>query len=333
MTVTVRWWGGRMRSSTIDERLEEIARERHGVIDAAVLDEIGLSVRGARHRVNARRLEAMPDNTWVVPHLRDPYTDLSAALTRHPRIAGSHRAAAATLKLDGFRPRDNEPIEPEVSVPHGIKRPDIRLVHRTRDLFPPHLTVVSGLQITNVPRTLVDLGKVTSLDRIELAVEHALRDDLTSLDELWRIQSALSRPGRPGPKQLREVLRRRPEGAVPTGSPLETVFVQVLRRFGIPQPARQVEVWLGDELVAISDFGWLATDALVEIDGFEAHSGRPAFRRDRVRQNDLEDCGFTVHRFTAEDLFQTPVAVARRCRRYAVVQSQRDRVIRFPRAA
>ena len=36
----------------------------------------------------------------------------------------------------------------------------------------------------------------------------------------------------------------------------------------------------------------------IEVDGYEFHTGLREFRHDRVRQNDLVDLGWTVHRFT-----------------------------------
>jgi very-short-patch-repair endonuclease len=57
------------------------------------------------------------------------------------------------------------------------------------------------------------------------------------------------------------------------------------------------------------DFAWPDRRLIVEVDGYEWHSSREAFQRDRERQNRLVQAGWTVLRFTVEDIRQRPELV------------------------
>ena len=52
----------------------------------------------------------------------------------------------------------------------------------------------------------------------------------------------------------------------------------------------------------------------IEVDGFEHHSSPDAFQRDRTRQNRLVALGWTVLRFTWEDVVKRPAMVAQTIR-------------------
>ncbi|MDR0592427.1 MAG: endonuclease domain-containing protein, partial [Bifidobacteriaceae bacterium] len=39
-----------------------------------------------------------------------------------------------------------------------------------------------------------------------------------------------------------------------------------------------------------------------EVDGWAAHGSRPAFQRDRIRQNALINAGYRILRFTWDDI-------------------------------
>ena len=61
----------------------------------------------------------------------------------------------------------------------------------------------------------------------------------------------------------------------------------------------------------------------IEVDGYEHHSSPEAFQRDRTRQNRLVALGWTVLRFTWDDVVKRPAMVA---------QTIRDAVNRLPAA-
>lgn len=205
------------------------------------------------------------------------------------------------LDLDGF---DVAPLE--FSTP-GQCRPGLRseerglIVHRVRHLPRTDIEVRANIPVTSATRTLIDLGAVANPRQIELALESALRKGLTSLPALRR---RLGQQPTRGPKHvgvLRCLLEQEPP--VATESALETLVWRLLRDQGLPQPERQYEI-VGDDgrFVARVDFAYPDHKVAIEADGYEFHSSREDWRRDRRRQNALAALGWTVYRVTWADL-------------------------------
>jgi very-short-patch-repair endonuclease len=58
------------------------------------------------------------------------------------------------------------------------------------------------------------------------------------------------------------------------------------------------------------DFAYPDAMLAIEIDGFNSHFGKRAWQYDRARQNELAALGWTVVRFTWEDMRRRPSHVA-----------------------
>jgi very-short-patch-repair endonuclease len=93
-------------------------------------------------------------------------------------------------------------------------------------------------------------------------------------------------------------------------------MAEIVRRFSLPPPVTEHTV-LDDhgQFVARVDFAYPELKYAIEVDGYEAHTGRRAFEHDRVRQNDLVDDGWTIHRFTWREVEDRPGRVVDRIRR------------------
>src|SRR5581483_11403987 len=171
---------------------------------------------------------------------------------------------------------------------------------------------IEGLLVASVSQTLVDLCHVVHPDVVERALESALRMQLVDELELREFADTEARYRRGAP-DLRDVLERRPVGAPPTGSDLETLCLQVFRRGGIREPVRQFPVVDQDgEVVAISDFGFPPKLFVAETDGFEAHgTTKEQQQYDLNRQNRIMDAGYTLRRFTYDDVIRRPRYVCR----------------------
>src|SRR5437764_2568510 len=251
-----------------------------------------------------------PRHPWAMITTR-PIPDwlYEAASGRATRIV-DYRAAAWLYALDGV-----PTLEPEFSIAHGTRkrRP---FDHQRRRIDDLEIVEIQGLLLTSVPQTLVDLCAVVHPDIVERAAESALRMQLVHESELREFAStaAFYRRGAP---DLRDVLARRPLGAPPTGSDLETMCPQVFRRGGIREPVRQHPVIDSDgEVVAISDFGFPPKVFVVETDGLETHAKtREQQQYDLNRQNRISDAGHTFRRFTYTDVTQRPRYVCRETER------------------
>ena len=150
-------------------------------------------------------------------------------------VALTGPAAAARLGLDGFRDRE---WCPRWCAPASTRAAPG--VIRTRAWAEP--VVIDELRVAAlsvVLRHLDGMGTVGRLfedERVELAVEHALRDGGVTIEKL-RVGGGAA----PGDVLLRRVLARRPPGEPPTDSYAETRAVQRMRSIGLV-PWRQVPV-------------------------------------------------------------------------------------------
>ena len=148
--------------------------------------------------------------------------------------------------------------------------------------------------------------------RWEQALESALRKRLIRLGDLEDLLAELGRRRTPGVGRIRRVLELRPDGAPPTGSILETLFVQLRRRVpGSTEPLRQVEVRNAHgETVGFADFAWPELGLFIELDG-QHHEGQPV--HDARRETAMVAAtGWLVGRFTWDEIVRHPVATARR---------------------
>ena len=164
------------------------------------------------------------------------------------------------------------------------------------------------IPVTTVPRTVLDLAAVASADVVENAIREA------EYLELWDALSlpALLRryPGRRGIRKVRSALDRIAEE--PSGrrrSPLEELFVPFLRRHDLPIP--RLNAWLevtGKRYQV--DCLWPGTNQIVELDGWQGHGTKAAFRDDRTRDRRLRVAGYSITRLTWSQLDDEPGAVA-----------------------
>lgn len=182
-----------------------------------------------------------------------------------------------------------------------------------RSLRPSDVTVIAGVKVTTPTRTLIDLAAVVSTDRLEAALDDALRRGLTSLRKL---EAALRSPGAPrrGIATLARLLAGRSPGRVPE-SALERRLAALLVRSGLPKPVAQYEVREGSRVVARVDLAYPGFKLALEADGYAFHADRSAWERDRLRDNDLVGLGWTVLRFTKEQMQSQPVRVVAQVRR------------------
>jgi very-short-patch-repair endonuclease len=114
--------------------------------------------------------------------------------------------------------------------------------------------------------------------------------------------------GRRGPSiaKLRAALQElEHHGAQLTRSPLEDRFLSLLDAHELPRPATNAHVasYEGDAV-------WPAARLVVELDGWDAHKTRRAFQHDRTKSNALTTDGWTVLRFTHDDVVRRPHDIA-----------------------
>ena len=316
---------GRVFSSqeSVDERVAALAASQHGVFSRADAIRLGADRGLIQRRLTARRWAALHAGVYRICGAPDTERQrlLAACLACGRPAAASHRAAADVLQLAGFRAG---PLE--ITVPRGrrVRRAGI-LIHEG-SLPRADVALVDAIPVTNATRTLIDLGAVAPLEAVEEALDDALRRRLTSLSRLrWRL-SDLGASDRPGISVARSLLEARASGGPPQ-SVLETRFLRLVTRAGLPAPARQRHIRDGGRLIAIVDFAYPNVRLAIEVEGYRWHSGRASWEHDLARRNELTARGWRVIHITSSDLVRRSNTVVE-----AIISALGDRSSRSSRS-
>lgn len=287
------------------QELHQLAVMSHGVVSAADLRALGIPRSTVSGWCRQDELVRLAPRVYLVPSLLDDRSPLAAVCASTPSAVASHRAAAHLWGMDGVGSDLVEITVPTaVEVTRGV-------VHRNGDLAPQDVCEVDGIPCTNLVRTLVDLGAVEPDHVVERALEWVLRRPDGDLDCIVARMEQLARRGRPGPAALRRVIGRRPSGAAATESELETRFVQVLRRAGLPEPVRQLQLRLPSGRNVRFDLAYPDRRLFIELDGWKVHGTREAFEGDRARQNEAVLAGWSPLRFTWTAVHRSPDQVTK----------------------
>lgn len=284
--------------------LLSFAAAHHGLFRVGDAQRLGWSYGQLHRRVRHGLFEPVGKGVYrVVGVPAPPGQRLLAGVWRTDGV-GSHRSAAHQTDLI-----DRPPARPELTVDRaGAHEFDGLVVHRSGDL---HLSTVidrNGIPVTAPARTLVDLGQVISLARLEDAVHRALHRGIVRLDDLVDEYRTLSRPGRRGAGPMREVLRAIDPTSARLESRLELEILRLIRAAGLPEPVPQYVVVVGGRTYRL-DFAYPDHLVFLEGDGFGVHGTRDAFESDRDRQNDLVTAGWRPLRFTWRGVRRRPGSV------------------------
>lgn len=271
---------------------EILARSQGGVIQFHQLRALGVRGRRLAGLLACGEIVRLGRGVYGLPDPGDPWLQRLCALQARagPGAAVWRRSAARLWSLDGL---DRSPVVEVAAGPHG-RRGDPSVSRLRRRL---ELTEAGGLAITTIPQTLLDLGTVVGPDLVERALEDGLRRGAVDLASL---RTLAQRSPRPAAGVLKAVLARRPAGAPPTESDAETLFLQLVRRGGLPEPLRQFPVVVRGRRVRL-DFAWPGPMRAAEVDGARFH-GDDALGRDLRRQNALMLDGWRLLRFTWLDV-------------------------------
>jgi very-short-patch-repair endonuclease len=293
-----------LRSRDDDRWLAAAAERQYGVVGRWQLIEVGWSDGAIKARVRHGRLHPLYAGVYRVGHvlLQREGRWMAAVLASGPDAVLSHWSAAA---LWAIRPNSRSIID--VTCPYKSRtRAGIRRHHKA--LPADEITVEEGIPVTSVPRTIFDLAATESDD----VVENLLREmEFLELRDRLSLQDLIDRyPRRRGVRRVAtavERLRDDPPGR--KSSKLEERFAPFLRRHRLPLPRFNDWIILGDKRFKV-DCHWPGTNQIVELDGWQGHSSRTAFREDRARDRRLEVAGYSVTHITWNQLDDEAEAIA-----------------------
>jgi Protein of unknown function (DUF559) len=289
------------------EAIARLSERQHGVFSRAQAITAGMHPRAIDRRVNTRVWEAVDYGVYRIAGTPPSWHQrLTAACLACPAVA-SHRSAAA---LFGFVDCDKGVVE-VAALRHRRRHYRDVIWHESRRLDSSDLTEIDGIPVTRPLRTLLDLGVVLDVHRLEELLDDGLNRGWFSVPAVWRRWEQLGGVLRPGGRVVRALLDRKAAGERPVGSILETRFRQLLRRGGLPKPVSQYEVYDGDEFVARVDFAYPELGIVIEVDGEERHVGRSPRKRDAARDRRLTALGFSPLRVYWDDVHKNPEQVVR----------------------
>ena len=225
--------------------------------------------------------------------LLDVPEQLVATTAVGPPVGLGHRSAADWY---GW-PMLTVPSQIELIVPGSrcpTPWPGARIIRSQLD--GADIVRVRGVPVTRPRRTAADLALNLPPPEALAVLDAACRQGALSRRDV----QALRGLGRPKASLMAELVN--PDRA----SVYESLFYFLISRTKLPTPRCQFEVRKGRVFIARVDFAWVDLRLVVEIDGFQYHSDRAAFERDRRRQNALVNARWRVLRFTAADLLLRP---------------------------
>ncbi|HEY7213703.1 MAG TPA: type IV toxin-antitoxin system AbiEi family antitoxin domain-containing protein [Thermoanaerobaculia bacterium] len=292
----------------IDGAVADLAAKQHGVVARRQLRELGISDDRIKGRLRRGQLHLLHRGVYAVGFRLSSREArwMAAVLACGPDAALSHRSAA---QLWGLRGGFGGVIE--VTRTKGWRPPAGALAHRL-PLPSDERTMVEGIPVTTMPRTILDLAAVEPVRQVERALNEA---EVQGLTDRLSIPDLLARyPRRRGSAALRALLADGAGSDGTTKSDLEERFVSLLDSHGLPRPRLNADVAVGGRFFS-ADCLWQGEGLIVELDGRAVHGTRKAFEADRERDRLLVAGGWRVIRVTWRQLRDQEAAVAADIRR------------------
>lgn len=216
------------------------------------------------------------------------------------------RAGAALYELEGFRPG-----AVEVVVTRWDRRPNTSFrIRESLFLTDADVTVVKGIPCVKIEWLLVHLGARVPSERVEQALDDALRRGLTTPGRIWAVMERVAKPGVRGVGVIRPLLVRRLGTNGRRSNGFEKKVYRVIEDAGLPVPVAQLEIRDGD-FVAFADWGYPQYRVVVECVSIEWHSGLRRTHADITRRNRIVNLDYEVLEFTHEHATKEQFVIAR----------------------
>lgn len=278
-----------------DRALARLGGRQHGVVSRRQLLAAGLGRRAIGSRIERGSLHSIHRGVYAVGHakLSTEGRWLAAVLSFGPEALLSHRSAARLWRLiPGAR------SAAEVTRP-GKCRPRVGFVVHRSHVPEDERTIVDGIPVTTVPRTILDLAAVVGKRQVERAFNEA---EVQRLTDPLSIPDLLDRyPGRRGTAVLREMLGDEARISGVTRNDFEERFVAFVDANGLPCPHFNADIAVRGRFFVV-DCLWPEARLIVELDGRAVHGTRRAFEADRERDRLLLADGWRVVRITWRQL-------------------------------
>jgi hypothetical protein len=294
-----------MKPRSPDAAAISLFHAQHHYACVADLYKLGLTKDQIAYRV--KKGVYTRDGHGVVALGSPKQTPLARAM-RGVLIAGDGAAASlwTAAELHGLdAPRDTQ-IHVVMTTSRRNDPTSELYVHRTRYLPTKHVVTLSSVPTTSLPRTIVDCAR--HLDHwFALRMLDSSNASAATWREIHLTCNELSN-GRAGVRAVATATS--PDGPDRLRSVLERLARQVLLTHEVPEGDWNRPVKDAHGRVREVDLCYPQARLIVEFDGLRFHMRRHVARKDRATDRRLQLAGWTVLRFTWEDIVFRPEAVA-----------------------
>ncbi|MHC3002572.1 DUF559 domain-containing protein [Gordonia metallireducens] len=280
-------------------KFRELLAAHDGVFTAADVMACAISSDAAYRRVKSGEWVRVSRGVFHVGDraLDDRMRARIAVLSTSPRAALCSGTAYWWHGFTRTAPKQIHVVTPQGR--HGGAIAGVRIWHRT--VAPDDLVEVDGLQVTTKALTVLD----AAVDDGSRLLDSALLRKHTTVTEV--VDAQKRNGGRRGSRRSREMVAAITDGS---RSEAERKAIALFRSGGVTG-------WTANAPVCgyVVDLAFIEQKVAVEIDGFAFHSDAASFQHDRTRQNVLIANGWTVLRFTWQDITGQPASVLANVRR------------------
>ncbi|TEX52486.1 MAG: hypothetical protein B7C55_00130 [Actinomycetales bacterium mxb001] len=284
------------------DSLNSLAARRGGVIRRTEAHQAGFDDRAISARIRAGAWQRVGRGLIVLDHATSGDIQqawlLQVNLSDVAVITGPLAARLGGWNISGS---DLMAVDIEHRLP-GI--PNIRLLRRAQL---PRCSRTGGLRLAHRQEALVDTLSVVPMSRAIEILDIALQHRWIAPGQFDLMVSERSGRGRRGATQLQRLRQRAASGS---RSEAEQRMARLLRTVGFgPWVPNHPVVDASGAVRAEIDFADLTLRIAIEVDGRAHHVDRRSFERDRARQNLLVSAGWTVLRFTWEQIVHDAAGV------------------------
>ncbi len=274
---------------TVWKELGELARAQHLAVSLTQAVAVGLPARTVQDQLERRAWRRVYENVYALPGARPTFEFQAhaALLMAGERAALSGPSAAYVWGL--WR---RQPGRIDIVIPYDrrVRDKTYVTVHRSRTLQATDVTVVHGLRVATVPRTLCECAAAHSSTRLADLVVMALQLRLVTAEEVV-VQA--ERMGRiKGKGRLLAILAELPRDETDSG--FERRVRQWLRGHGFEPDAEQVLLIDEGRVIGKVDVPFSSARVGIACDGRWTHLLPSQQRRDRAKDNAAAAMGWIL---------------------------------------
>ncbi len=299
-----------MNPTEVDATILTMAAQHGMVLTKRQLEAAGVS-RSQIHRRVGRLLASLSDGVYAIGPITDDVR-LRGALVALPQAVISHGTAGLRHGLSAL------PSSDEISVLLSGQRTRRQIdgvdIHFTRWLPVMDMTLVAGLRVTTVERTLCDLSIRYPVSRLRHLIERAILDRLTTTTAMQACLLGWCRRGRPGSASLRRAGELLLDSQPVPRSELERRAAALFRRAHLPPWVEQYRPPWYDGIRGVVDIAWPEARLIVELDGRRWHATTQAHVEDRRRDRLAAEHNWLTLRFGWQEIVERPDLVVDECR-------------------